>query len=331
MNESSEKPPKNPAFSLKNQTTSIAISSGFEKQISMGTQDYRLVFGSLPSHEQGLLFSWLYQKSPRTRRYYQRIWGEFLGLFENSIQSLRDIEIGHLVVFLKTKESLKPASRNLAKNSLSSFLSFLTKSGFLEKNPGLSLSSIPVPDRVGTKVLSLEQLQRMYECEESPRNRVLMKLLYFSGMRVSELCGLRLKDLIKKSNSDTKIQILGKGGVARVILVPSEVIREIFEYRKSLGLNSNPESPLFISGKGEGKPLNPSQIYRVIKMAAVRAKVRPIPSPHWFRHTSATHALENGAPIHVVQKTLGHKSVSTTGRYLEANPKESNANWLEWE
>lgn len=288
-------------------------------------------FFNLSSEEQALFFSWIYQKSPNTRRYYQRIWHEFLSLFEASISSFKEIQIGHLVIFLKTKDQLKPASRNLAKNSLSSFLTFLTKTGYLTKNPGIALESIRVPDRVGTKILSQAQVLRMYECEKSPRNRAIIKLLYFSGIRVGELCNLKFADVRARSHSEYALQILGKGGVIRNILIPKILIDEINVYHESLNLEKSPDTHLFLSKRSPFGKLCPEQVFRIIKNAAKRAKIDPLPSPHWFRHTSATHALENGAPIHVVQKTLGHSSVATTGRYLEANPNESNSKWLEWD
>ncbi|MBK9038825.1 MAG: tyrosine-type recombinase/integrase [Bdellovibrionales bacterium] len=293
-------------------------------------QNYRQTFGYMPSEEQGLLFSWLYQKAPHTRRYYQRVWVEFLDLFENSIRSFKEIEIGHLVVFLKSKSNLKAASQNLTKNSLSSFLTFLTKTGFLEKNPAISLSPIRVPNRIGSKILSNEQIMRMYDLELSPRNRAIIKLLYFSGMRVGELCSLKIGDIRRKEESHSLIQILGKGGIIRNLLVPNDIIEEIWTYRAEHKLGVEVQSPLFMSTKEPYGSLSTTQVFRIIKMAAIRAKIDPIPSPHWFRHTSATHALENGAPIHVVQKTLGHQNIATTGRYLEANPRESSSKWLKW-
>lgn len=288
-------------------------------------------FFNFTSEEQALFFSWIYQKSPNTRLYYKRIWYEFLSLFESSISSFKEIQIGHLVIFLKTKENLKPASRNLAKNSLSSFLSFLTKTGFLSKNPGLTLESIRVPDQLGTKILSQTQIHQMYECEKSLRNRAIIKLLYFSGMRVGEICNLKLGDVRLRSSNEYVLQILGKGGVVRNVLIPNELMNEINSYHQEINLNNSPESYLFLSKRSPYSKLSTEQVFRIIKNAAKRAKINPLPSPHWFRHTSATHAIENGAPIHVVQKTLGHRSVATTGKYLDANPRESNSKWLKWE
>lgn len=76
------------------------------------------------------------------------------------------------------------------------------------------------------------------------------------------------------------------------------------------------------------KSLTRFQAFRIIKAAAKMAKVEPIPSPHWFRHTNATHSIEAGAPVHIVQTTLGHSSITTTGKYLHAAKTESNVSYL---
>jgi integrase/recombinase XerD len=85
-------------------------------------------------------------------------------------------------------------------------------------------------------------------------------------------------------------------------------------------------APLFRSAKGGH--LDPSQAHRVLKAAAKRAGLSPALSAHWLRYAHASHALDRGAPVHLVQATLGHASVATTGRYLHARPNDSSAQYL---
>ena len=85
--------------------------------------------------------------------------------------------------------------------------------------------------------------------------------------------------------------------------------------------------PIFPSHKGGG-PLDPSQVRRIVYAAAKKASLERKVSPHWMRHAHASHALDRSAPIHLVQATLGHASVSTTGRYLHARPTESSSFYL---
>ena len=90
--------------------------------------------------------------------------------------------------------------------------------------------------------------------------------------------------------------------------------------------DTTPDAPVFRSRKGGH--LTARQAQRLVDAAARRAGLRAGVSPHWLRHAHATHALERGAPIHIVQATLGHASVATTGRYLHARPTDSSARYL---
>jgi integrase/recombinase XerD len=90
---------------------------------------------------------------------------------------------------------------------------------------------------------------------------------------------------------------------------------------------SRKDDAVFPSRK-KGKPLTESAIWRIVKQASVRAGLELPVYPHWLRHTHASHALDCGAPIHLVQATLGHASITTTGRYLHARPKESSSKFL---
>src|SRR5438128_7504431 len=95
---------------------------------------------------------------------------------------------------------------------------------------------------------------------------------------------------------------------------------------RGLGGDGDAASPLFRSRKGGG--LSHSQVLRIVRAAAQRAGIQAPVSPHWLRHAHASHALERGCPIHLVQATLGHASVATTGRYLHARPTDSSARYL---
>jgi integrase/recombinase XerD len=119
------------------------------------------------------------------------------------------------------------------------------------------------------------------------------------------------------------ITVFGKGSKTRVVLLPSAIWRELLRFRQGAGL----DAPVFPSRRGGGH-LHPTAIERLVFKAAQRAGVEGKVSPHWLRHSHATHALERGAPIHLVQATLGHASVATTGRYLHARPTDSSSRYL---
>lgn len=274
-----------------------------------------------------IIGSWLYQKATKTQRYYRRIVRDFFGFYPGL--TLKTTQITHLALFLKTyskkEETCHQSTRNTYKNALSSLFSFAAKTGFIERNPALALDNIKTPDKIYSKVLSREQVQQMLLKESSLRNQMLLKILYFTGVRVEELSQLK-KTSFQKSEQGLIMIVEGKGRKVRSIHLPTHMENEIQLYLPNL-----PSEYLFTTERnnfGHFKPLSTSQIFRIIKKSALQAKLSVAPSPHWLRHTSATHAIEAGAPIHVVQRSLGHESISTTGKYLDIRPKESVGDYL---
>src|SRR5512142_2459772 len=120
-----------------------------------------------------------------------------------------------------------------------------------------------------------------------------------------------------------QITVFGKGGKTRTVLLKPK------NWQQLLGMKASATAvdALFRSRKGGGA-LDPSQVRRIVYAAAKRAGLEQKVSPHWMRHAHASHALDRSAPIHLVQATLGHASVSTSGRYLHARPAESSSFYL---
>jgi integrase/recombinase XerD len=129
------------------------------------------------------------------------------------------------------------------------------------------------------------------------------------------------KDL-QTSSDGGQITVFGKGGKTRSIQLPDSVWKQLMRWRGE----DEVAAPVFPSRK-KGKPLTGSGIWRIVKLAGRRAGLETV-SPHWLRHAHASHALDRGAPIHLVQATLGHANINTTGRYLHARPKESSSRFL---
>ena len=270
-----------------------------------------------------ILGSWLYQKGQKTQRYYKRIVREFFNYYPGL--TLKTTEVTHLALFLKTYGINSDSTRNTYKNALSSLFSFAAKAGYLPRNPALALENIKTPDRLHSKVLSKPQVEQMIRKEQSLRNRMLLKILYFTGIRVDEISKLR-KTSFQRTDHGIIMMVEGKGRKVRSIHLPEHLSQEILQYAESL-----PSEFLFTTQKNcfeAYQPLSTSQIFRIVKNSAKTAKLSVEPSPHWLRHTSATHAIEAGAPIHVVQRSLGHESISTTGKYLDIRPKESVGDYL---
>ncbi len=117
--------------------------------------------------------------------------------------------------------------------------------------------------------------------------------------------------------------MFGKGGKTRAVVLSAQTWAELMTLREE----ADDSQPVFPSRKG-GRHLRRNQVFRIICAAAKRAGISEKVSPHWLRHAHASHALERGAPIHLVQATLGHSNVATTGKYLHARPMESSGRFL---
>jgi len=257
--------------------------------------------------------------SPHTRRNYRMQVGRFRAFVARPIRYVR---IGDVQAFAASLQELAPATRATAIGAVKSLLTFGQEVGFLPFNVGKAVKAPPVKNRLAERIMSEADVMRMVSLVEGARDRAFLTLLYGGGLRVSEACGLRWKDLAARDDAG-QATVFGKGGKTRAVLLSSNTWRTLLAQRGEAG----PEDPVFRSRK-KGACITTRQADRIVGAAAERAGLSPQISAHWLRHAHASHALDRGAPIHLVQATLGHASVATTGRYLHARPSESSARFL---
>jgi integrase/recombinase XerD len=218
--------------------------------------------------------------------------------------------------------TLKPASQNRALTAVKSLLSFGQEIGYLPFNVGAAVKLRPNRDGLVQRILEESEVAKLIEAAPDGRHRVLLKLLYVSGIRVGELCSLKWCDAMPRQEGG-QITVFGKRGKTRTILLKPKFWQQLLSIRGEAG----PVNPIFQSRKGGGH-LDTSQVRRIVYAAVKKAGLEQKISPHWMRHAHASHALDRSAPIHLVQSTLGHASISTTGRYLHARPTESSSLYL---
>ena len=175
-------------------------------------------------------------------------------------------------------------------------------------------------ETIAERILTQEEVHTIIDSVKNMRNRLIIKTLYYTGIRISELVSLKWKHL-QHRDLGGQISILGKGGKSNVLLIPQELWIDLMGLKRSI----SEDDPVFKSRKGGH--LNPSHVERILKKIAIEA-IGKGATPHWYRHSHASHALENGCPIHLVQKQLNHSSIATTGRYLHARPTESSSEYL---
>jgi site-specific recombinase XerD len=220
----------------------------------------------------------------------------------------------------------KPATRNRRMATVKSLLSFASDAGYCNFNVGKMVELDDVPSGLAQRILPEEAVMRMIWKEPNTRNRAILHLLYHCGLRVSELTTLEWPALIPRDKGMGQITVIGKRNKERHILIEPAMWGELMALKAQA---TGPE--VFTSQKYHkdgSKKLGRAQVWAIVHRAAVRAGIEVNFSPHWFRHAHASHSLDRGAPISLVQATLGHESVATTSRYLHARPNESSSHYL---
>jgi site-specific recombinase XerD len=266
-----------------------------------------------------LIEIWLHGRSPHTQRAYA---ADVARLLSRTGKPLAALTLADLQSFADSLAGLSPASRYRALSAVKSLLAFAHRTGYLPFDVGGALRLPIIRGRLAERILPEAGVHRMLSLEPNERNRAILTLLYASGVRVSELCGLRWRD-VQASGDSAQITVFGKGGKTRAIRLPASVWKLLADLRAGAGDGA----PVFRSRK-KGGALMPVAVLRVVRRAARRAGIDAPVSPHWLRHAHASHALDRGAPIHLVQATLGHASITTTGRYLHARPADSSSRFL---
>ena len=270
--------------------------------------------------DQHLIELWLHGRSRHTQRAYRADAKRF---FEAVKKPLHQITLGDLQQYAGQllESGLQPSSVYRIMSAIKSLFAFGHRLGYLPFDVARPLRLPALRDGLAARILDETDVVRMIALEGMPRNKAILLTLYVGGFRVAELCSLKWSDLQNRDCAG-QITVFGKGGKTRTVLMPESVWNAVQSLRKDAGENS----PVFRSRKGGH--LDESQVWRIVRKASKRAGIEKAVSCHWLRHAHASHALDRGAPIHLVQATLGHSSIATTGRYLHARPTESSSSYL---
>jgi len=208
-------------------------------------------------------------------------------------------------------------------SGLKSFFSYLIFEDYRNDNP-MELIEAPRLGRKLPDTLSIQDIDNLIAAvdlskEEGERNRALLETLYGCGLRVSELTSLKISDLFFDEGF---IKITGKGNKQRFVPISEVTMKYIDFYklkRNHLKIQKGHEDTLFLNRRG--KQLTRAMIFTIIKDLAVAINLNKSISPHTFRHSFATHLLENGADLRAIQLMLGHESITTTEIYVHLDRK----------
>lgn len=267
------------------------------------------------------------------------------GLSKNTIENYT-FDIEKLVLFLNEKEikispihiseetvqqfiyemapQINPRSQSRLISGLKSFFNYLIFEDYRKDTP-LELIEVPKIGRKLPDTLSTEEIDALIEAIdlstlEGERNKAMLETLYSCGLRVSELISLKISDLFFEEGF---IKITGKGNKQRFVPVGKTTIKFITTYvnqtRVHIAVQKNFEDTLFLNRRG--KQLTRAMIFTIIKNLASAINLNKTISPHTFRHSFATHLLENGADLRSIQLMLGHESITTTEVYMHLDRK----------
>lgn len=265
------------------------------------------------------------------------------GLAQNSVDSYgRDVK--KLVLFLEEKElNYSPISiseeviqqfiyeiskeintRSQARiiSGLRNFFDYLIFEDYRNNNPTNLLESPKIgrklPDTLSTEEIDKIIAQIDLSTPEGERNKAMLEMLYSCGLRVSELISLQLSDLFFNEGF---IRVIGKGNKQRFVPINENTIKIINLYidliRHHIKTQKGYEDTLFLNRRG--KQISRNMVFMIIKDLTIKSGINKKVSPHTFRHSFATHLLENGADLRAIQQMLGHESITTTEIYMHVD------------
>lgn len=248
---------------------------------------------------------------------------------EGGLMSAKEINRETILRFLSRAVQAGEGARTQARrlSGLKSFFNYLCMEKIRENNPCAG-SMAPKLGRHLPQILSVDEIEALIASidlsePQGHRNRAIIEVLYGCGLRVSELTTLKLSNLYLK---DGFIRIIGKGDKQRLVPIGSHAIKALeqyYVYRNHLKIS--PKAGDFVFLNRYGRPLSRVMVFTIVKDLSARAGIDKVISPHTFRHSFATHLLENGANLRAVQEMLGHESILTTEIYTHID----RAHWQE--
>ena len=251
------------------------------------------------------------------------LWLNGIDCFDVDYNKLR--EYLHFIQKFEYKKTT--ISRKTA--SIRTFYKFLHRENFIDTNPAISLSAPKKPKSL-PKFLTPDEIEKILnnvkiDTPSGFRNRVILELLWATGMRISELSNLNFGDLNIEEN---EIKVFGKGAKERIVLISERAKNYLIQYIKTARNLIAPnydigeitdKSPVFINNTGYR--LQNKTIRKVIHEVVEKIELPKRVTPHVFRHSFATHLIENGADLRVVQELLGHAGISNTQIYTHISMK----------
>ena len=242
---------------------------------------------------------------------------DFMQQFE--LKDLSEIQRIHINMYIKNLYDNNYTPRSITREiaSIKGFFKWLSINEYIKHNPALSIEQPKLPKRL-PKVLSMSEITQLLDISMSSMDKAVFELLYAAGLRVSELADIQMNNIDLNLKY---VRCIGKGSKERIVPIGTKACNALKTYfkdrdyiLKKYNINSK-----FCFIKENGKKLSRQDVYTFIRNLG--KNINKDISPHTIRHSFATHLLENGADLRVVQELLGHSDVSTTQLYTHISKK----------
>ena len=264
--------------------------------------------------------------SRNTVQAYVRDLGLLIGFAEERELKVLGVRLQDLEACIKSQLDAGKSHRSVARmiSSWKAFYLYLILEGLLSEDP-TALLEAPKLGAYLPEVLSIDEIDRMMAGIElgkpsGHRDRAIIETLYGCGLRVSELTGLEMNNL---HPDERYIQVTGKGNKQRLVPIHEEALKHLILYlsecRSQLKVKTDSKHLVFLNLRGSA--LSRVSVFQLVKRLAESAGISKNVSPHTFRHSFATHLVQNGADLRVVQELLGHESILTTEIYTHLDRK----------
>jgi integrase/recombinase XerD len=240
-------------------------------------------------------------------------------LKKHQIDDLKKISEETIISFLSCQKNRQLASSTLCRFlvSLKVFFRFLKKERLIQDDVTLLLDTPKIWQLI-PDVLSIKEVEQLLAApdlmiEKGARDKAILEVMYASGLRVSEVCQLNVSDL-----DDDFVRVQGKGGKERLVPIAKSAVKAVDHYL--VHFHHSDHAALFLTNRG--LRIDRIYVWRQIKMYAKQAGIHKRISPHTLRNSFATHLLENGADLRIIQEMLGHAHIATTDRYTHISNQQ---------
>lgn len=267
--------------------------------------------------------------SDNTIKSYDNDLTKFINYFDK--KDVLKLNVQHIEKYVKTLEELAPSTVSHNISSIKSFYNYYLKIGKIDINPSDAINQPKLGRHLPT-YLTIDEMERLLMIHISTpfdaRNKAILELMYATGLRISEVVNLEFKNI---DFEDCIVRVMGKGSKERIVPINSIALQHLDNYLKHfrhLLIKEDVNNYLFLNN--HGKKMTRQGVFKMLKSEVEKKNIKKEVSPHTLRHTFATHLLENGADLRIIQELLGHSDISTTQIYTHLTNDKLHQDYLEY-